>query len=118
MNFLVIDDSAVDRHLTTSLLETMGHQVDSFSSTEGVLKKVSEKDYAAIILDIVMPQQDGFKFLREIRLDPTTKDQYVILCSSKKTPLEIDYGIRRAGANDYIVKPATRELLEVALEKV
>ena len=53
-----------------------------------------------------------------LRLEPKTEKQYVILCSSKKTPLEIDYGIRRAGANDYIVKPATRESIELALEKL
>ncbi len=118
MRFLVIDDSSVDRHLTTTLLEHSGHQAEAFQSTEGALDAIASGKYAAIILDIVMPQQDGFKFLRELRLNPSTKNQYVILCSSKKTPLEIDYGIKRAGANDYLTKPITRETLEVALQKV
>ncbi|NJR69269.1 MAG: response regulator [Synechococcales cyanobacterium CRU_2_2] len=118
MRFLVVDDSSVDRHLMTSLLEDMGHQVEVFQSTEGVLDKMKSSDYAAVILDIVMPEQDGYKFLRELRLNPSTKQQYVIFCSSKKTPIEIDYGIKRAGANDYIPKPVTRSTLEAALQKV
>jgi two-component system chemotaxis response regulator CheY len=65
-----------------------------------------------------MPEQDGFKFLRQLRLNEATSDQYVILCSSKKTPVEINYGIKRAGANDYLTKPVTPESLEQALKKL
>jgi two-component system chemotaxis response regulator CheY len=42
----------------------------------------------------------------------------VIFCSTKKTPIEVDYGIKRAGADDYITKPVTRESLSQALQKV
>lgn len=118
MKFLVVDDSAVDRHLMVSMLEKLGHQVDICQDTNELQKKVARENYAAVILDIVMPQQDGFKCLRELRLNPTTAKQYVIFCSSKKTPLEINYGIKRAGANDYITKPVTQEILEQALQKV
>lgn len=118
MKFLVVDDSAVDRHLMVSMLEKLGHQVDTCQDTENLPKKVAQENYAAVILDIVMPQQDGFKCLRELRLNPATAKQYVIFCSSKKTPLEINYGIKRAGANDYITKPVTQESLEQALQKV
>jgi twitching motility two-component system response regulator PilH len=118
MKFLVVDDSAVDRHLIVSILEQLGHQVDTCQDTNNLQKKVAQENYAAVILDIVMPQQDGFKCLRELRLNPATAKQYVIFCSSKKTSLEINYGIKRAGANDYITKPVTQESLEQALQKV
>jgi two-component system chemotaxis response regulator CheY len=118
MRFLVVEDSAVDRHLIVSMLEKLGHQVDTYQNPTGVLEKVATGNYAAVILDIVMPEQDGFKFLREIRLNSATANQYVIFCSSKKTPVEISYGIKRAGANDYITKPVTKESLEQALQKV
>lgn len=118
MKFLVVDDSSVDRHFVVSLLEKMGHQVDSCKDTNNVLEKVATENYAAVILDIVMPDQDGFKFLRQLRTNPTTAKQYVIFCSSKKTPVEINYGIKRAGANDYITKPVTPEILEQALQRV
>lgn len=118
MQFLVVDDSAVDRHLLTSLLEGLGHQVDVCPSTKGALDRLSSGSYAAVFLDIVMPEQDGYKFLREVRSNQKTAKQHVIFCSSKKTSLEIDYGIKRAGANDYLTKPVTRESVTQVLQKV
>ena len=118
MKFLVIDDSSVDRRFLISMLEKMGHQVDERKDTSNVLEKVAKENYAAVIVDIVMPEQDGFKFLRELRSNSSTANQYVIFCSSKKTPIEINYGIKRAGANDYITKPVNQESLEKALQKV
>jgi twitching motility two-component system response regulator PilH len=93
MKFLVIDDSAVDRHLLTSVLEGMGHQVDTCNDTTGALDQITDRDYAAVFLDIVMPEKDGYKFLRELRSNDKTAKQHVIFCSSKKTTIEIDYGI-------------------------
>lgn len=118
MKFLVVEDSAVDRHLIVSMLEKLGHKVDVCQDTNNLPEQVEQENYAAVILDIVMPQQDGFKCLRKLRLNPATAEQYVIFCSSKKTPLEVNYGIKRAGANDYITKPVTQESLQKALQKV
>lgn len=118
MKFLVIDDSRVDRHLLVSLLIEMGHQVDDCQDAENILDRVEKGDYAAVILDIVMPGQDGFKVIRKLRKNPTSSQQYIILYSSKKTRAEVNYGINKAGANDYIVKPVTREILQKAIKKV
>jgi len=117
MRFLIVDDSAVDRHFLTSLLEEMGHQVESCESTAGVIDKIATGNYTAVFLDIVMPEQDGYKFLRELRSNQNTAKQHVIFYSSKKTSVEINYGIKRAGANDYLPKPMTRERLEKTLQK-
>lgn len=118
MKFLVVDDSAVDRHLLISILEGLGHQADACDSAIGTLERISSGDYKAVFLDIVMPEQDGYKFLRELRANDRTAKQHVIICSSKKTPVEVNYGINRAGADDYITKPATSESVSQALQKV
>ncbi len=118
MQVLVVDDSAVDRHLLTSLLEDMGHKVDVCATPAEAQELISAKTYKAVFLDIVMPEQDGYKFLRELRSNEKTAKQYVIFCSSKKTPVEVNYGIKRAGADDYITKPATAESVAQALRKV
>lgn len=118
MKFLVVDDSAVDRHHLISLLEKLGHEAEACQNTAGVLEKVAKGNYAAVVLDIVMPEQDGYKFLRELRSYPATAKQHVILYSSKKTPIEINYGLKRAGANDYLTKPVTQESLEQVLQRV
>lgn len=118
MRLLIVDDSSVDRHLLTSLLEGLGHQVDACTTPKDGLERLSTQSYAAVFLDIVMPEQDGYKFLREVRFNQKTAKQHVIFCSSKKTPIEVDYGIKRAGANDYLIKPVTKESISQVLQKV
>lgn len=116
MKFLVVDDSSVDRHLLVSLLTEMGHSVETCQIPTQVLERVIKGNYDAVFLDIVMPEQDGYKVLRQIRAHQQTTHQRIIIYSSKITPLEINYGIRRAGANDYITKPVTRERLAQVLQ--
>ena len=117
-HFLVIDDSATQRHLLSSFLQDFGHTVDLCESTTGALAKIINNHYRAIFLDIVLPDQDGYKFLRELRSHDQVANQYVILCSTKNTKLEIDYGLKRAKANDYLTKPVSRESLSEALDKL
>jgi twitching motility two-component system response regulator PilH len=118
MNFLVIDDSAVDRQFLTSLLENLGHQVDAYGSTAGVIEKIKSGKYSSVFLDIVMPEKDGYKFLRELRSNQQTAQQHVIFYSNKKMLVEMNYGLKRVGANDYLAKPITRERLERALARI
>jgi CheY-like chemotaxis protein len=118
MDLLVIDDSAVDRYSLVSILKSLGHQVDQCADPTAAMELIAAKNYAVIFLDVVMPDIDGYRLLRTMRLDPVVGDQYVVLCSVKKTPLEINYGIERAGANDYLPKPATREALEVIFQRL
>jgi CheY-like chemotaxis protein len=117
MNVLVIDDSAVDRYHLVSLLKSLGHEVDQCAEPSAVMEMVTKKLYKIVFLDVVMPDFDGYRLLRNIRLDPNISNQYVVICSVKKTPLEINYGLERAGANDYLPKPATREGLENIFQK-
>lgn len=118
MKLLIIDDSAVDRQSLSSVLTAFGHAVDEVDSPTQALSMVEQGQYDLVFLDVVMPEQDGYKFLRTLRLNPKTSNQYVVFCSSKKTPLEINYGIKRAGANDYLPKPATRESVQQVLERI
>jgi twitching motility two-component system response regulator PilH len=119
MHFLVVDDSQVDRYFLGALLTSLGHQVDACESASDIVEKVQMGRYSSVFLDIVMPgQDDGYKLLRKLRSDPSTAHQHVIFYSSKKTPLEISYGVKRAGANDYLTKPVTREQLATALQKI
>ncbi len=117
-HFLIIDDSATQTHLLSALLKDLGHTVDACESTAGALTKILNNHYTAIFLDIVLPDQDGYKFLRELRSHSQGSDQYVVLFSTKSTKLEIDYGIKRAKANDYLTKPVSRESLSTVLQKL
>jgi len=116
--FLIVDDSATERTLLSAMLKELGHEVDICESTDGVIDKVASGGYAAMFLDIVLPEQDGYKFLRQLRSNPKTSSQYVVFSSTKRTKLEIDYGIKRAGADDYLPKPVSRDNLLEVLQRV
>ncbi|MEM9136718.1 MAG: response regulator [Cyanobacteria bacterium P01_F01_bin.42] len=118
MRFLIIDDSSVDRRYLAGLVEHLGHQVDQCETAKEALALVESGQYDLVFLDVVMPDQDGYKFLRSLRMNPVTADQYVVFCSTKKTSLEINYGIRRAGANDYLTKPVSHDAVNQVLERL
>jgi PleD family two-component response regulator len=118
MRFLIIDDSSVDSHALASILEMLGHEADRCTSPLDALSIIEAGKYDLVFLDVVMPDQDGYKFLRTMRLNPNTASQYVVFYSSKKTPLEVNYGIQRAGANDYLPKPVSHEGIERILAKI
>jgi CheY-like chemotaxis protein len=118
MHFLVVDDSSVDRHSLVSLLSSLGHTIDQCESPTVALQHIEHNVYDSIFLDVVMPELDGYKVLRAVRLNPKTAGQYIVIFSSKKTPLEVSYGIKRAGADDYLTKPVTREQLDQILERL
>jgi PleD family two-component response regulator len=118
MRFLIIDDSSVDSHALGSILGMLGHEVDLCKSAIDALSIIEAGKYDLVFLDVVMPEQDGYKFLRTMRLNPKTASQYVVFYSSKKTPIEVNYGIQRAGANDYLSKPVTHESVERILSKI
>jgi twitching motility two-component system response regulator PilH len=118
MQFLIVDDSAVDRRFLKTLLENLGHQVEAYESTAGIIEKIETGKYMSVFLDIVMPDQDGYKFLRELRSNRRTAHQHIIFYSSKRTSVEINYGLQRAGANDYLPKPTSRDRLEQALQRI
>ena len=118
MRFLVADDSAVDRQLLASLLENWGYEIDQVSSFAGLLPRVASQNYVALFIDIVMPEDNGYNFVRALRKDPNIADQYIIFYSHKKTALEINYGLKKIGANDYFVKPANEERLKEILSQI
>jgi CheY-like chemotaxis protein len=118
MRFLIIDDSVVERHALATGLESLGHAVDQCDSAVDALKTIESGIYDSIFLDVVMPEQDGYKFLRTVRLNPITAKQHVVFCSNKNTSLEMNYGVQRAGANDYLPKPVSRDSIERIIKKI
>jgi two-component system chemotaxis response regulator CheY len=118
MRFLVVDDSSLDRHLLASLLRGLGYEIDEVANPQGLLPQIATQNYTALFVDIVMPEQDGYKFVRSLRAEPTTAQQYVVFYSHKQTPLEINYGLKQAGANDYLLKPANQDSLRQILARI
>ena len=75
-----------------------------------LVEKALANDYDLILLDILMPQMDGFEVLRRLRSDPATADLRVVILSALNTTEDIVKGFN-LGANDFITKPIIMEKL-------
>jgi twitching motility two-component system response regulator PilH len=103
-NILVVDDSPTDRQYLTDMLAKSGYKVSSAASAEEALAKCKQAKPDLVLMDIVMPGQNGFQATRTLTTDEATKNIPVIICSTKGQETDKVWGMRQ-GAKDYIVKP-------------
>jgi twitching motility two-component system response regulator PilH len=108
---LVVDDSPTERYFLSDILIKNGFSVSTAENGEEALQKIKADKPQLILMDIVMPGQNGFQVTRAISKDPDTQDVPVIICTSKGQETDRIWGLRQ-GARDYIVKPVDpQELL-------
>jgi twitching motility two-component system response regulator PilH len=103
-NILLVDDSKTELHALSSLLGKRGYQVRTAENGEEALRRLSEETPDLILMDVVMPGQNGFQLTRTITRDPRWAEVPVIMCTSKNQETDKVWGMRQ-GARDYIVKP-------------
>jgi twitching motility two-component system response regulator PilH len=101
---LVVDDSPTDRQHLSDMLAKSGFKVSSAASAEEALAKVKQSKPDLVLMDVVMPGQNGFQATRALTSDEATKDIPIIICSTKGQETDKVWGMRQ-GAKDYIVKP-------------
>lgn len=101
---LLVEDDALTRESVLIKLNRSGFKTEFAEDGDSGLKKLrNQGPYAAVLLDLVMPNGDGFKFLKEKRDDPKIKDTMVIVF----TNLSQKEQIKRAadlGAHGYLIK--------------
>ncbi len=111
---LVVDDSKTELMFMTDLLQKQGMKVRTAENGEQAMRSLSEEKPDLILMDVVMPGQNGFQLTRAISRDPQFADVPIIICSSKNQETDLVWG-RRQGARDYITKPVNASVL---LEKI
>lgn len=102
---LVIDDDPHTLRLMTLTLESEGYEVDTASQSMEGLRKVREGRPDLLILDIMMPDLDGYEVCRRLREAPETADLLVLMLTAKTQVADKVTGFK-AGADDYVTKPA------------
>ena len=107
---LLVDDSKTELHHLTELLTKNGYAVRSAENGEDAMRRLGEEKPDLILMDVVMPGQNGFQLTRAITRDPRFSDVPVIMCTSKGLETDKVWGMRQ-GARDYVVKPVDAELL-------
>jgi len=106
-SILVVDDSPTDRQHLSDMLSKNGFKVTTADSAEDALAKVKQLRPDLVLMDVVMPGQNGFQATRTLARDESTKDIPVILCTCKGQETDKVWGMRQ-GARDYIVKPVSQ----------
>ena len=107
---LVVDDSKTDYLYIEKILSTGGYNVMYAQSAEEGIEKAKEKQPDCILMDVVMPELNGFQATRILTRDVATADIPVVMLSSKSQKTDKVWA-ERQGAKNYITKPADPELL-------
>jgi twitching motility two-component system response regulator PilH len=107
---LLVDDSKTELHFLSDLLGKRGYTVRTAENGEEAMKRLGEETPDLILMDVVMPGQNGFQLTRAITRDPRFVNVPVIMCTSKNQETDKVWGMRQ-GARDYIVKPVNADEL-------
>jgi len=107
---LIVDDSPTERYVMTDFLLAHGYTVMTADSGEEALEKIKLEPPHLVLMDVVMPGQNGFQATRAIARNPLTQHLPVIICTSKNQETDRIWGMRQ-GAHDYLVKPIDQQLL-------
>ncbi|CAN5909009.1 MULTISPECIES: response regulator transcription factor [unclassified Variovorax] len=101
---LVVDDSKTELLFLTDLLQKNGFAVKTAENADDAMRRLEEEQPDLILMDVVMPGQNGFQLTRAIARNPQYASVPIILCTSKNQETDRVWGMRQ-GARDYIVKP-------------
>jgi adenylate cyclase len=111
---LVVDDNRVNQLLLSRGLEQQGHTVAFAGHGREALDLMRRRHFDLMLLDVLMPELDGYQVLAELKLDPHLRDIPVIMTSSLD---ELDSVVKcvEMGAEDYLTKPINRVLLNARI---
>ena len=103
---LIIDDDIDTLRLVGLMLQRQGYQISAATSGEQGLEKAFAEKPDVILLDVMMPEMDGYEVTRRLRRNPTSS-QTPILLFTAKTQLDDKVAGYEAGADDYLTKPTS-----------
>lgn len=114
---LVIDDSPTERFYVTEILQSQGYEVyTSDNGTDG-LAAAETLQPDLILMDVVMPDVNGFQATRTLNRNEKTCHIPVIICTTKDQESDKVWGLRQ-GAVDYMVKPLDPEALIARVQSI
>jgi adenylate cyclase len=111
---LIADDNRVNQLLLGRGLEQQGHTVVFAEHGREALDLLRRRDFDLVLLDVLMPELDGYQVLAELKLDPHLRDIPVVMTSSLD---ELDSVVKciEMGAEDYLTKPINPVLLNARI---
>ncbi len=115
---LVVDDNPVNRQVLCHLLKQLGLQCESVDSGMQAVSRAKSHSFGAILMDVMMPEMDGYETARRIREDEFATGMHtpIIAC----TALDLENTREQcleAGMDDFLMKPISQDVLRERLER-
>ena len=113
-NLLVVDDDAMNREMLARRLQRSGFNITTAENGRVALDLLKKRDFDLVLLDIIMPELNGFRTLEFIKADPKLRHLPVIMLTALD---EVDSTVRciEAGAEDYVPKPFNSVILHARI---
>ena len=115
---LCIEDEPEMIDLMRLILGRRGYEVKGATSGADGLKRIREEKPDLILLDLMMPEMDGWEVYQQIKADEKTRDVPVIVVTAKAQSIDRVLGLHIAKVDDYIAKPFSPQELMNSVEKV
>ena len=114
---LIIDDDLDTLRLVGLMLQRQGYQISAATNGQQGLEKAFEEDPDLILLDVMMPDMDGYEVTRRLRQNPATLETPILMFTAK-TQLDDKVIGYEVGANDYLTKPTHPSELQARVKSL
>lgn len=113
---MIVEDSPTDQKIAETVCEDIGFKTIIVKEGDKALDVAIDKKPDLILLDVILPNKNGFQVCRQLKNHAETKDIRVVIVSSKDQPSDKFWG-KKQGADDYITKPYEEDDLIAAIER-
>lgn len=114
---LIIDDDTDTLELVSLVLQKQGYRIVTASNGKQGLRKMSRETPDLILLDVMMPDMDGYEVARRLREDPQTAKVPVLMFTAKSQLHDKEVGFQ-SGADAYLTKPTHPEELQAHIKEL
>ena len=114
---LIVEDEESLLKLESILLTTKGYLVQGTTTGLAALEAIAEDVPDLILLDVMLPELNGFEVCERLKADPKTRHIPIILLTARKTPEDVSRG-EEVGADQYITKPFKSAMVMETIEQL
>jgi DNA-binding response OmpR family regulator len=115
---LIVDDEADFNEIVRKHMEFAGYETACAFNGKEAVEKVKKESFDLILMDLMMPEMDGFEAIRQIREIERDSFTPIIILSALTETGNIEKGLMECGADEYIVKPCDQLALQARVRSM